>query len=219
VALFGLKTVKANIMSAIVPKVSAGFLSSIKVAAQTTENDVWDDFLRLQISANTKRTYASALDDFFRQLTGNAANPQQIREFLLLSQFEAVGVVLKYKGLLLDLGLAPSTINTRLSAVKSLANHARKLGQCGFSLEDVSHVHVEKYRDTSGVGVEAYRSILNEVGRSSFKGNRDYAILRLLWDNALQRGEVGGDECEGFAGGQVVDYWQGKDSATIDRSI
>jgi integrase/recombinase XerC len=188
--VFGLNSVNLIFMSAIVPKVSDSFLSSIKVAAQTTENDVWEDFLRLQISANTKRTYASALDDFFRQLTGISANPQQIQEFLGLSQFEAVGVVLKYKGLLLDLGLAPSTINTRLSAVKSLANHARKLGQCGFSLEDVTHVHVEKYRDTSGVGVEAYRSILNEVDRGSFKGKRDYAILRLLWDNALRRGEL-----------------------------
>ena len=80
-------------MSAIVPKVSSSFLSSIKVAAQTTTTDVWEDFLRLQISANTKRTYASALDDFFTQLTGHAANPQQIQEFLGLSQFEAVGVV------------------------------------------------------------------------------------------------------------------------------
>ena len=53
-------------MSAIVPKVFGSFLSSIKIAAQTTENDIWDDFLKLQISANTKRTYASALDDFFR---------------------------------------------------------------------------------------------------------------------------------------------------------
>ena len=116
-------------MSAIVPKISGSVLSSIKLAAQTTTIDVWDDFLKLQISANTKRTYASALDDFFTQLTGSAANPQQIQEFLRLDRFEAVGVVLKYKGLLLDLGLAPSTINTRLSAVKSLANHARKLGQ------------------------------------------------------------------------------------------
>jgi integrase/recombinase XerC len=177
-------------MSTLVSTVSASFLSSIKIAAQTTEKDVWDDFLRLQISANTKRTYASALNDFFTQLTGNSANPQQIQEFLNLSQFEAVGVVLKYKGLLLDLGLAPSTINTRLSAVKSLANHARKLGQCGFTLQDVTHVHAQKYRDTSGVGVEVYRSILDEVDRSSFKGKRDYAILRLLWDNALRRGEL-----------------------------
>jgi integrase/recombinase XerC len=57
-------------------------------------------------------------------------------------------------------------------------------------LEDIAHVKVEKYRDTSGVGVDAYRAMLNVVARASFKGKRDYAILRLLWDNALRRGEL-----------------------------
>jgi integrase/recombinase XerC len=37
-------------------------------------------------------------------------------------------------------GLAPSTINTRLSALKSLVQHARKQQQCRFSLEYIPHV-------------------------------------------------------------------------------
>ena len=125
-------------MSTLVPRVSAPLINSITLVAQTSTKDVWNDFLTLQLSPNTKRTYASALNDFFIKLTGIPTNPQQIQEFLRLSQFEAVGVVLKYQGLLLDLGLAPSTINTRLSAVKSLTSHARKLGQCNYSLEDVT---------------------------------------------------------------------------------
>ena len=171
--------------------------------AQTATQDVWDDFFRLKISANTKRTYASALNDFFIKLTGIPVNPQQIQEFLRLSQFEAVGVVLKYQGLLLDLGLAPSTINTRLSAVKSLTSHARKLGQCNYSLEDVILLHVENYRDTSGVGVDDYRSILQEVDRATDKGKRDYAILRLLWDNAIRRGELVSTNIEDFRDGKL----------------
>ena len=185
-------------MSTLVSRVSAPLINSITSVAQTSTKDVWNDFLTLQLSPNTKRTYASALNDFFIKLTGVPTNPQQIQEFLRLSQFEAVGVVLKYQGLLLDLGLAPSTINTRLSAVKSLTNHARKLGQCNYSLEDVILLHVENYRDTSGVGVDDYRSILNEVDRSSLKGNRDYAILRLLWDNAIRRGELVSTNIEDF---------------------
>jgi hypothetical protein len=51
-------------------------------------------------------------------------------------------------------------------------------------------VHISKYRDTSRVGVEAYRSILLSVDRLSLKGKRDYAILRLLGDNALRGGEL-----------------------------
>jgi integrase/recombinase XerC len=36
--------------------------------------------------------------------------------------------------------------------------------------------------------VEACAS--SDDDRASFKGKRDYAILRLLWDNALRRGEL-----------------------------
>jgi integrase/recombinase XerC len=197
-------------MSAIVPTVSATSTNSITLVAQTTTQDVWDEFLKLQISANTQRTYASALNDFFIKLTGVPANPEQIEDFLRLSQFEAVGVVLKYQGLLLDLGLAPSTINTRLSAVKSLTNHARKLGQCVYSLADVTLLRVENYRDTSGVGVDDYRSILNEVDRESFKGKRDYAILRLLWDNAIRRGELVSTNIEDFRDGKLWIMRKGK---------
>jgi integrase/recombinase XerC len=197
-------------MSTLVPRVSAPLINSITSVAQTSTKDVWNDFLTLQLSPNTKRTYASALNDFFIKLTGIPTNPQQIQEFLRLSQFEAVGVVLKYQGLLLDLGLAPSTINTRLSAVKSLTNHARKLGQCNYSLEDVILLHVENYRDTSGVGVDDYRSILNEVDRSSLKGKRDYAILRLLWDNAIRRGELVSTNIEDFRDGKLWILRKGK---------
>jgi integrase/recombinase XerC len=197
-------------MSTLVPRVSAPLINSITSVAQTSTKDVWNDFLTLQLSPNTKRTYASALNDFFIKLTGVPTNPQQIQEFLRLSQFEAVGVVLKYQGLLLDLGLAPSTINTRLSAVKSLTNHARKLGQCNYSLEDVILLHVENYRDTSGVGVDDFRSILNEVDRGSLKGKRDYAILRLLWDNAIRRGELVSTNIEDFRDGRLWILRKGK---------
>jgi integrase/recombinase XerC len=197
-------------MSTLVPRVSAPLINSITSVAQTSTKDVWNDFLTLQLSPNTKRTYASALNDFFIKLTGVPTNPQQIQEFLRLSQFEAVGVVLRYQGLLLDLGLAPSTINTRLSAVKSLTSHARKLGQCNYSLEDVILLHVENYRDTSGVGVDDFRSILNEVDRGSFKGKRDYAILRLLWDNAIRRGELVSTNIEDFRDGRLWILRKGK---------
>ena len=125
---------------------SISTVNSISGVAQSLD-DVWTDFLKLQISGNTKRTYAAALDDFFTQLTGAIANPEQIQEFLNLSQHQAVGVVLKYKGLLLDAKLAPATINTRLSAIKSLTNHARKLGQCHLS---TTH-HKEEWLQPKGI--------------------------------------------------------------------
>jgi integrase/recombinase XerC len=183
--------------------------SGIASVAQDLD-DVWGDFLKSHLSPRTQRTYATGINDFFLSLTGVGADPQQIRDFLDLPQHQAIGVVLKYQTKLVERGLAPSTINTRLSAIKSLASYARKLGQCRFSLEDITHVRVEKYRDTSGVGVEVYRDILNEVDRSTVKGKRDYAILRLLWDNALRRGELVATNIGDFREGKLWIIGKGK---------
>ena len=115
-----------------------------------------------------------------------------------LSQFQAIALALKYQSLLVEAGLAPATINTRISAVKSLVNHARKLGKCEFSLADVKSIAAEVYRDTSGVNPEGIRAILDTCDRSSVKGIRDYALIRLLWDNALRRGEVSAADVKDF---------------------
>ncbi len=185
-------------------------LSSLGEIAGTVGEDVWEEFLRLHVSPNTRRTYGAAIDDFFGRLMGVNANPDGIQEFLGLPEEQGLGVVLKYKALLLEAGLAPSTINTRLSALKSLVDHARKLKKCSFSLADVKQVRVEKYRDTTGVGVDAFRSMLGTVDRSTFKGKRDYAMLRLLWDNALRRGELVAANVGDFRDGQLWIVGKGK---------
>jgi integrase/recombinase XerC len=162
------------------------------------DDNIWAEFLKLQISEHTKRTYASALNDFFLQMTGESANPHQIREFLNLPSAQAISVVLSYRSRLLDLNLSPNTINTRLAAIKSLVNHARKLSQCQFSLEDVASLKVEIYRDTSGVEPDVYRMMIELIDRDTISGKRDYAIMRLLWDNALRRSEVTAVNIEDF---------------------
>ena len=98
-------------------------------------------------------------------MTEVRVNPHQIREFLNLPSAQAIGVVLSYRSRLLDLNLSPNTINTRLAAIKSLVNHARKLSQCGFSLEDVASLKVEVYRDTSGVEPDVYRVMIGAIDR------------------------------------------------------
>ena len=177
-----------NEIEVVIPNYQNTLISAV---ARSQVDDLWDEFLRLQISNETKRTYAGAIDNFFKQITGSPSSPQQIAEFLRLSQYDAIAIVLKYKADLLDLNLAPSTINVRLSAIKSLVTHARKLGQCEFNLSDIRNVKVQTYRDTSGVKPEVFKSILDGIARESTIGKRDYAILRLLWDNALRRGEIG----------------------------
>jgi integrase/recombinase XerC len=164
-------------------------------------DDLWAEFLKLQISDATKETYAAAIADFF-----HFANPEfeidlAIGWFLKLRQEEAIWIALKYKAQL-QVDFAPSTINVRLSAMKSLVNYARKLGQCEFNLVDVKGVKAQTYRDTSGVSPEVFKLIIDTLDRATVAGKRDYAILRLLWDNALRRFEV--------AGVSIGDYRDGK---------
>jgi len=57
---------------------------------------------------------------------------------------------------------------------------------------------VVPYRDTTGFGrvatenVAAMQSVLSIPDRSTPQGKGDYAVLRLLWDNAWRRGEIRG---------------------------
>jgi integrase/recombinase XerC len=57
-------------------------------------------------------------------------------------------------------------------------------------LESVKGEKLSAYRDTSGVEPEAFKRVLGGIDRTSLKGIRDYALLILLWSNALRRSEV-----------------------------
>ncbi len=124
------------------------------------------------------------------QVANASPTPQLVGEFLQLDRYQAMTLVLKYRRILTDRGLAPSTINTRLAAIKSLVSYARKVGECQYDLADVEGVRGETYRDTSGVNPTEYQLTLGICDRETIKGVRDYAILRLLWDNALRRAEL-----------------------------
>jgi integrase/recombinase XerC len=110
-------------------------------------------------------------------------------EFLHLEERQAVSVVLKYKAKLIDKGLKEATVNRRLAAVKSLVEMGRKLGACHYSLEDIKGEKIVGYRDTTGL-TETFERILQQCDRATKAGKRDYALLRLLWGNALRRNEI-----------------------------
>jgi integrase/recombinase XerC len=154
------------------------------------ERSIWSDFLSLKISANTQRAYVKAVGDFFERVYQQPASPNTIAKFLTLTQSEAVFQVLNYRRQLIEANLAPSTINVRLSAIKSLVDYARKMGECHFNLADVPGIKNETYRDTTGIGIEEFKGAISLPDRSTAIGARDYAILRLLWDNALRRNEI-----------------------------
>ena len=155
-----------------------------------TSDDVLTQFLLDQRNPSTKKAYAKDLNNFFRVTTGHVATSDAVLEFLHLERSAAVGVVLNYKAKLFDKGLSEATVNRRLASIKTLCSMGRKLGICQFTLEDVKGERVQQYRDTSGISASEYRRVLNICDRSLISGVRDYALLKLLWDNALRRNEV-----------------------------
>lgn len=154
------------------------------------EEDLIRDLLSDKRSLATRREYEKDLKYFFRFLTGNDPTPEVVSQFLSLSRADAIKSVLKYKGHLLQKGLKEVTVNRRMAAIKSLATYARKIDKCGFTLEEVRGEKTTPYRDTTGISPEQFQQLLEVPNRATDKGKRDYALLRLLWSNALRRSEA-----------------------------
>ena len=140
-------------------------------------------------SPRTIEAYSQDLEDF-RAFVGVDDVDQAARWLLSRGQGGANALALEYRTHLLDRGLQPATVNRRLAAVRSLVKLARMLGLVPFGLE-VQNVRSHAYRDTRGPGLAGVRILMRElVERSDRKGVRDLAILRLLYDLGLRRGEI-----------------------------
>ena len=181
------------------PDLEKAFNAKIERHFTEPNTDVLAQFLIDKRNPGTRKAYSKDLNDFFRSYTGNYATKDAVLEFLHLENTAAVAVVLNYKAKLFDKGLSEATVNRRLAAIKSLSAMGRKLGICSFTLEDIKGEKVQQYRNTSGITPEEYRKVLDICGlakgealrdRSKLFGIRDYALLKLLWDNALRRNEI-----------------------------
>ncbi len=141
-------------------------------------------------SAATMKAYSRDLKDFAEFV--EAESIDAAAEALLGSgQGEANGLALDYMAHLQARQLAPATVRRRLAALRSLCKVARLIGMIPWRLE-VSAPKVGKFRDTRGPGLAGYRKLL-AAARSHgnpAKAARDAAILRLMGDRGLRRGEV-----------------------------
>lgn len=135
----------------------------------------------------TLKAYRQDLGDFSKFLRVEAVG-EAVMGLLSCGAGRANEVVLEYKNHMIGKGLAPSTINRRLSCLRSVVKLGRVLGLVSFSIE-IPNERSQSYRDTSGPGVYSMRQIMDALDTSP-KGCRDRAILRLLFDLALRRGEV-----------------------------
>jgi integrase/recombinase XerC len=147
-----------------------------------------EDWLGKFSSVHTIRVYRSTIVEFFQFLSEEGLTSQS--EFLLLEQTQALELVGNYEGWLIKKELAPATINRKLASIKSLVNYASEVGKCFYTLSKIKSKAVTTYRDTTGISSETFKLMLAQVDTKTLKGKRDYAILLLLWGNALRRSEV-----------------------------
>lgn len=126
-----------------------------------------------------------------------APTPAALRELLSMHHGDANALGLAYRAHMVDAGLAPSTVNRRLAALRSVVTAARTVGMIGWAL-DVKGVSARAYRDTRGPGVAGYRAMvaaLDEEGNTA-RARRDRALLALLYTMALRRAEAVGLDME-----------------------
>lgn len=151
-----------------------------------------DDLVRLFLEgrkATTLAAYRQSLEDLARYV-GAPSIDAAARLLIGRGHGGANHLVLSYRADLIGRGLAPATINARLAAIRSLIKLACMLGVVAWAI-DVPGVKATAYRDTRGPGRDGVRRLIARAGRrADRKGLRDAAILRLLHDLGLRRGEA-----------------------------
>lgn len=162
-------------------------------------------------TATTVRAYGQDLRDF-AAFSGASDAEVASRHLLTLTQGEANGLVLAYRAHLLDRGLSGATVNRRLAALRALVKLARTLGLVTWALE-VPSIRVERGRDLRGPGRASLKRVLGGLqARQDAKGKRDLALLRLIHDLGLRRGEAASLDLEhlDLAAGTVAVLGKGR---------
>jgi integrase/recombinase XerC len=181
-----------------IPIVITPVINPIVPVSTIYSEDIWAEFGQLKIADSTRKQYVKAIENFCQFAYSGSATPERIAQFLDLDRYAAIELVLRYRRHSIDRSLAPSTINVRLAAIKSLVDMARKLGKTTIDLTDIESIPAETYRDTRGISVEQFKSMLDAIDLSTPIGVRDYAIMLLFWGNALRRGEIASANIEDF---------------------
>jgi site-specific recombinase XerD len=133
-------------------------------------------------SEHSRRAYERALFDFFHWHRG-VGRPQLNK-----------AVVQRYAAELRDAGMAPSSINQRLSAIRKLALEAADNGaldpQVASGIQAVKGVRHEGRRIGNWLTREQAQMWLNAPDARTLKGLRDRALLSVLIGCGLRRAEA-----------------------------
>ena len=158
----------------------------------------------------TARAYFAALGDF--QAFVGAPNMAAALADLISSRGRAHELADEYIGSMMARGLSGSTINQRLSALRSLLNAARTRDLIDWKLETKGK-RTEVLRDTRGPGIEGVRACIAASKGTTPIALRNHAILRLLFDLGLRREEVSRLDLEDLdvAGNRIGVLGKGRD--------
>ncbi len=176
-------------------------MTNTAIITSPVQHPALSDFLsRLQqlrtsylttLSPHTRRAYNRDLKDF-ADFLGEEDPIQALRRLIEKGQGEANSLTLQYKAHLIEEEKTPATINRRLSSLRSAVKLARMGGFIPWSL-DIPGVKSRPYRNTKGPGRQGFQRIMRELHESDRPRNiRDRAIIRMLYDLALRRGELAG---------------------------
>lgn len=135
-------------------------------------------------SEHSRRAYERALSDFFMWHRG-VGRPR-------LSK----AVVQRYAAELREAGMAPSSVNQRLSAIRKLAAEAADNGaldpQVANGIRAVKGARREGRRTGNWLTREEAQSWLGAPDRHTMRGRRDRALLAVLIGCGLRRSEAAG---------------------------
>lgn len=135
-------------------------------------------------SEHSRRAYARALSDFF--IWHRAVGRPQLGK----------AVVQRYATELREAGMAPSSVNQRLSAIRKLAVEAADNGaldpQVANGIRAVKGARREGRRTGNWLTREEAQSWLGAPDRRTMRGRRDRALLAVLIGCGLRRSEAAG---------------------------
>jgi integrase len=140
-------------------------------------------------SPNSKKAYNLALQRFFRWY-GETRPAEGLSRSTLVT----------YREHLLDLKLAPKSVNLALSAIKKLVSEAAENGwldaPTAWSLSKVPGAKARKTRTGRWLTLEEARTLLSLPDTTTLIGKRDAAMLWLLLGCGLRRAEASGVRIE-----------------------
>jgi len=161
---------------------------STPLQSELIESLLSDFFQRPAIE--TVRSYRIDLDSF-RAYVGVATSVEAVGLLLGVPHSQANLIVLHYIHLLQSAGMKPSTVNRKVSTLRSLVKLAQKKGLVAWRLE-INNLKIGRDRESSWPARSELEKILERSRQQTHPGKaaRDYAILRLIHDLALKRGAI-----------------------------